>query len=82
MGISSHQKSAHKSRNNIAGKGLAGLVNQPVTYEQRQEAELVADVGQENLLLDRYLDAKSGSPEKSAAWAALQKCRAEKRKAH
>lgn len=77
MGTNVHIKRPN-GRSTASGRGHKGLVDQEKTFKQRQEEALAADVGRENMLLDRYLDAKSGSPAKSLAWAALQKCRGAK----
>lgn len=73
MSNSKHTESAYKTRNNIAGKGHKGLVNQSRTYEQNQEDDEASEIGQENVLLDRWLNTKVNTPEARVAKAALDK---------
>ena len=78
MSANNHLKSVHASRNNISGKGHKGLMNQRKTYEQNQEDDEASEIGAENVLLDRLLATKIGSPESIAASQALARFRAAK----
>lgn len=71
-------KSAYPTMNNISGTGNKGLMNQRRTYEEAQDDRESEAIGEENMLLDRYLATSVGSPESRVAKAAFEACRNKK----
>lgn len=65
-------------RSTASGRGHKGLVDQEKTYQQRQNDEAIKQRGLGNVLLDRYLTAKRGTPQFISALAALRQFRQER----
>ena len=78
MGEHVHVTRPHKGRNNISvsGRGHKGLANQERTFQQRQNDEAIKQRGLGNVLLDRWLATKVGSPETRVAIDRLKEARA------